>query len=278
MVTLLTAATNVCFVLCFYFFFKPLLWIRILNVQFFPPRHERLTSAAPHDQFPHLCLFSCRKTDCVHHKTTASSHLLPLLNWQWGTTTLPMGLNSILYILSSVPLHSFAASLFLLSLFLSVTFLLAADKLMEPHGKLTWLYTPCGHPDMTLWPLCALRVPELQNANHSIGYCGHKLLLQHYIASQQHYDLDNTNALFDKKQRLWLHLSNSCRSERRLRLIKRNCWDQNRTLWWNFTLISITLCFEEIEGMCNFFSLIVKYYRRISYHWEPMFIDLIRYV
>ena len=71
-----------------FFCWKPLLWIWILNVRFFPPRHEHLTFAAPHDHLPHLCLFfSCRKTDCVHHKTTASSHLLPLLNWQWGTTT-----------------------------------------------------------------------------------------------------------------------------------------------------------------------------------------------
>lgn len=83
-------------VYCLYFL-KPLLWIWIWDVPFFPPRHESLRLAAPHDQFPHLCLlFSCRKTDCVHYKTTASSHLLPMLNWQWGTTTLPMGLNSIL--------------------------------------------------------------------------------------------------------------------------------------------------------------------------------------
>lgn len=110
--------------------------------------------AAPCDPFTHLYLFfSCRKTDCVHHKTTASSHLLPLLNWQWGTTaTLPTWLNFIPYT------HSLAASL-LPSL--SVTFLhCSSNTRMKPYGKLTMLCIPCWQPDVTLRPLDSKTTPS----------------------------------------------------------------------------------------------------------------------
>lgn len=87
--------------------------------------HHRQTT-----RFPHLSLFfSCRKTDCLHHKTTASSYLLPLLNWQRGTATLALGLISTLDTNSSV-----AASLLLSPLSLLHSSI-AADEWMTPHGK-----------------------------------------------------------------------------------------------------------------------------------------------
>lgn len=125
-----------CIVLALFFFFLShwLLLIWILNVWFFLLRHERLTSAAPCDRFPHLCLFfSCRKTDRVHHKTTASSHLLPLLNWQMETTKLPLGLTPSLTLSSSLSLHSFAASLFSFSPF--ITFLLCSWQTIKTAQK-----------------------------------------------------------------------------------------------------------------------------------------------
>lgn len=66
-------------------------------------------------------------------------------------------------------------------------------------------------------------------------------------------------SLQKKKQRPWLHLKTFVTFGGRIidrtiiKLIKRSCWGSKcNSFWWNFTLMAITLCFEETEGLCQF--------------------------
>ncbi len=192
---------------CVFFVLKPLLWIRIFNVWFFPP--EAWT--------PHV---SC--------STWSVPTLVPLLlsqkNWLCASqddsllpptalAELTMGDHYTTDGTKLHPLHSTLLSLFTLlqllfslslSLSLFVTFLYSScKKNTNETTRKNWRGStlPVDKPDETLWPLCALRVPELQNANHSIRYHGTT-----YPRTNTTTCLDNTNSVFDKKQRLWLHL------------------------------------------------------------------------
>lgn len=141
------ASSQYC-VLYFVLFFS-LLWN--LNVPFFPPRHERLCSTWSIPTLVPLLLLQknwlCASQDDSLLPPTALAELTMGDHYTTdGTELHPLTLNS------SVPLHSFAASL----LSLSLTFLHCSWQTNESHTEtLTWIYAPCGQTGRdimtTLW-------------------------------------------------------------------------------------------------------------------------------
>lgn len=96
-------------------------------------RYDHLPSAASHSfhTFAFFVIVFCRKTDCVHHETTASPHLLPLLNRHYGgTTTLPTGLSSF----TLTPHRSFP----FLSVSVCATFLLRCGHVNKTTPDVSW--------------------------------------------------------------------------------------------------------------------------------------------
>lgn len=225
----------------------------VFNVPFLPSGHEPLQPSSSHCPFWRLCLFlSCRKTDCVHHETTASSHLLPLLNRRRHSSKSPVA--------TQTPSLALLISLF--SLFRSPRFSPSLPLLHSSIASdrndvdLCPLWTKLDKTLLKTIPLCALPVRELLRQTSETTW--QIPVRQHYTFMRQHYTV--------------------------LGYTKLQCFggwiDTNLTNWnglWiffgkRFPLMASALPFPR---NCILPFLFNSHNQIISYGWEMMFSDLI---